>query len=371
MYYIDPFNYYGSSGLSRDGNSTAEHGPIVIPSAVTVGGKWFDSRIFWHYNVVDGYTIPLQGVSQHHKQTTIPAYFTPTGKNDGHGAATGIQRVPGTEGDTELERAQGWGGDSHYGWNLWWAGNSKGAELVDTTDAPPENLAAQGVDAIELQYGGDRYAYNTDNNIPRALGSFCFRSMQGPTTECPIYTGTDLGPKLFHKTTGLNAPYEVPGAFPNAPMGSLMFQINLAYWGLGKTKADGHDSYYVIQPPTPGLRRQWTQVPKPSSYVLDPETQLSPLPRNITDGFAFTYDLKIIGREGDPVTNLGRYWIDRSHNLGFTPILSPGDKAHTHTWDLTNCTAPPDWASHLRFLVKGYRQNLHYITNAFLGGPPS
>lgn len=368
----DPFYFFGNSCYSRSGNLVGNDEELLFSGPVTVGGSWFDSRIIWIYNVAPGFTIPLTGKSPHHKQTTIHPYFTPTGGISGHGAATGIQRVPGTEGDSALELAQGWGGESHYGWNMYWAGNSKGATLVDQTNEPPENLDPQGVSAFEMEKQNDQWAYNISGDIPHAIGSICFRIAQGPTTECPVYTGDDLGPKLFQKTTGLTVPYEVPGAFPKAPNGALMFQINLGYWGPTKRREDiGHDSYNVIQPPTVGLKRIWTKVPEPLSSVRHGQTVLSPPARNIPDGFAFSYDIKIIGREGDPVTKLGRFWIDRKINLGFTPIPSPGDKAHTHTWDLTNCSGPPDWVSHLRFLVKGDRQNLHFMTNAFLGGPPA
>lgn len=370
---FDPFYYYGSSGLSRHGNGTWEHAELIHPGGVTVGGDWFDSRIIWMYNVVNGFTIPLEGPSLHNSQSTMSPAFSPTGKRGGHGAATGIQRVPGTEGDSELERAQGWGGNSHFGWNLYWGASNRGNGLADHTNEPPENYLTVWGNDLENLRGGDQWAYNTSSLIPVAHGSLCFRGTQGPTIEPPIYFGDDLGPKLFHKTTGLNAPYEVPGAFPNAPNGCMMFQVNLAYWGPTKRTANGsHDSYNVLMPNTPGLKRIWTKWPKWESYVQPPNPSLSPPGKNITDGFAFSYDIKIIGRTGDDNTKLGRYWIDRQINLAFTPILSTGDTPHTHTWDLTNCSAPPDWSSHLRFLIKGdLRQNLHYFTTSFLGGPPS
>lgn len=370
---FDPFYFFGWSGLSRSGNGTGEYAELIMPGGVTVGGRWFDSRIIWRYNVVNGFTIPLEGPSQWHSQSTMSASLSPTGQRGGHGAATGIQRVPGTEGDSALELAQGWGGNSNYGWNMWWGGSNKGNGLADHSQEPPENYSTHWGNDIENLRGGDQWSYATSNNIPTAGGSVCFRGNQGPTFEPPIFTGDDLGPKLFQKTTDLNAPYEVPGAFPNAPNGCMMFQVNLAYWGPTKRTANGsHDSYNVLQPTSPGLKRVWTKWPDPISYVIPPDPVLSPPGKNITDGFAFSYDVKIIGRTGDDNTKLGRYWIDRGINLGFTPILSTGDTAHTHAWDLTNCSAPPDWSSHLRFLIKGdMRQNLHYITNAFMGGPPS
>ena len=81
-YFIDPFDFFGASISSRSGNVAGYE--LFMPSPSTVGGGWFDARIFWIYNPVAGFTVPLTGKSPHHKQTSIPAYFTSTSKSEGH-----------------------------------------------------------------------------------------------------------------------------------------------------------------------------------------------------------------------------------------------------------------------------------------------
>lgn len=347
-----------------------------------------DSRLFIHYNVLPGFIEDLAAPPKGNYGSQSHGSPTPQKWSWSH-PSTNILRVTGTEGTTQAQLDEGWGGNSHAGWNLWWGGGYSTPvyqyiPVSPVGDAQPNQpgYPEAGPGSLEAGYYADNWSdyYVPNTTQPGAVdvkGTLCFRGPLNRNNQCPIFTGPDLGPKLFNKSTGSLASYEVPGPYPYAPPGSMMVRCNLAYWGPTKrhvptTGGLGHDSYYVGQPVTPGLRRLINVWPEVASYVAE---GTEPFPSAITSGFAVSYDIKIIGPSDSPASAFGKFWLDRNASLGFYPntgYVSPGDTPHTHTWTLTSgayTLSPPDWVSHLTVLVKGESYRPAATTPFFMGGP--
>lgn len=373
-----------------------------------------DVKVFWTYNVTPGYIQDPASPPKGNLGTEVPGP-DPTPAFSWKHPVSGVQRVPGTEGDTELERAQGWGGNSAAGWNLWWGGglyagimyNSIAATIPEgidfrhrfnptTHESTEFGFLETGIGTAEPGFGHGQ-SWN-EYGIPNISGSFAFyaggantfRGVQNRSFQCPVYTGPEFGPKIFTKSTGNMASYEIPGQFPNAPYGSMMVRINLAYWDTTKRHVPetiqggvpatglGHDSWYVGQPNTPGMHRYITLWPDVGSYTQNNTNPINPIA--ITEGCLISVDVKYIGDEGGTLAKFGRFYSPNGETWQYDPsqVTSPGDKPHTHSYDMVTdaqgyTLSPPNWVSHMSYLVKG-DSNMHAHTpfmGQFMGGPTS
>lgn len=402
------------TGSARSGNPAAGD-----TTRLSFAGSWGgaqslgDTRVFWHYNVRQGYIADL--ASPPKGNTGAEAHASPTPqKFSWRHPCTDILRVAGTDGSTQGQLDEGWGGPANDGWNLWWGGgmytgfsggvdqyipvgiDGRDRDSIGYTQATAEiGYPEAGPGTLQAGYYANNWSdfftpNTTTSTKPFPTGTLTFRTMQNRTNQCPLYTGPDLGPKIFNKSTGNLTSYDVPGPYPNAPFGSLMFRVNLAYWNTSKRHVPmtvsggvpasglGHDSWFVAQPDTPGLRRFAAIWPDAGSYTSNGTNPNNPIA--ITDAALVSYDVKYIGDEGTPSSAFGRFSYSSGAAVGFDPsaYISSGDKPHTHTWDLVTdaggyTLSSPDWVSHMTFLVKG-DSNSHAHTpfmGQFMGGPTS
>lgn len=344
---------------------------VRVPSNTTLGaqdgplawGRGFgspaihDSRIFFMWNPQPGFSLPFEqqsrGCRVHYE--------------------TGIVRVPKSDWHADMANVSGIGSNTEFGMNLWWGGNFN-QYTGGGGPPPPRGDATPGYPfGVETALDEDFFAINSQFQPVLNFGTIAVRNDHLYT--CPILTGPELGPYLFIQNTNTGS-YEIPATYANAkiPDGTLLFQINGGFWGVGKSTAQGHDSYFVNMPDTPGMMSYFKYWVDPAGWTGADEDPVQPA--LITHGWATSMNYRLINNSGTTATQSQRFESNAGNanfayrNTGGLVPQGP-DIPVTHTWDWQGggCSGPPDFAVHLRFLVPGRVSSTGTMAQGFSGGP--